>query len=479
MAQLSGLHPLHDTPEPSPPTPYAQPPVLKDRLLIVEDDESIRTQMKWALSQNYEVLVAGDRANALEILKKECPQVVTLDLGLPPHPADVTEGFAALYDILSHGSLIKVIIITGRAEKEHALRAVGQGAYDFFYKPIQVDELKVVLRRAFHISKLEREYQQLHQQLPIDSFEGMLGTSTAIQQVFSTIRKVATTDAPVLIEGESGTGKELVARAIHLRSPRREGPFVTINCGAIPETLLEAELFGHEKGAFTGAHIQRKGRFEMANEGTLFLDEIGELSLGLQVKLLRFLEEQRIERIGGRERILIDARVLAATNRSLKKEIEGARFREDLYYRLSVITISLPALRDRGEDILSLANAFLQRYARENHMNVIGFNHQAAAALMNHSWPGNVRELENRVKRAVIMAEGKKMTPEDLELIASPSRYEGGKLKEAREELEKVFVRKALARNKGIVSRAAAELGISRPTLYELMGKFGVKKDRE
>ena len=475
----SNLHPLDVPPDPPHPAPYAEQGVLKDRLLIIEDDESTRTQMKWALSQDYEVLVAGDRAKALEILKKEGPQVVTLDLGLPPHPGDVTEGFAALYDILSHGALIKVIIITGRSEKEHALKAVGQGAYDFFYKPIQVDELKVVLRRAFHVSKLEREYQQLHQQLPIDSFEGMLGTSPAIQRVFSTIRKVATTDAPVLIEGESGTGKELVARAIHLRSPKREGTFVAINCGAIPDALLEAELFGHEKGAFTGAHIQRKGRFEMAHEGTLFLDEIGELSLGLQVKLLRFLEEQRIERIGGREQILVDARVLAATNRSLRKEIEGARFREDLYYRLSVITISLPALRDRGEDILHLASAFLQRHARENHMNVVGFNNQATAVLMNHSWPGNVRELENRIKRAVIMSEGKKVTPEDLELIGSPSRYEGGKLKEAREELEKVFVRKALARNRGIVSRAAAELGISRPTLYELMGKLGVKKERE
>jgi two-component system NtrC family response regulator len=479
MDQPSSLHPLHVTPDTPHPTPYPQLPVLQDKLLIVEDDESTRTQMRWALSQDYEVLVAGDRANALEILKKERPPVVTLDLGLPPHPGDVTEGFAALFDILSHGALIKVIVITGRAEKEHALKAVGQGAYDFFYKPIQVDELKVVLRRAFHISKLEREYQQLHQQLPVDSFEGMLGTSTAIQQVFSTISKVATTNASVLIEGESGTGKELVARAIHQRSSRREGPFVAINCGAIPDALLESELFGHEKGAFTGAHIQRKGRFEMANEGTLFLDEIGELSLGLQVKLLRFLEEQRIERIGGREKILIDARVLAATNRSLKKEIEGVRFREDLYYRLSVVTISLPALRDRREDILHLANAFLQRYARENHKNVVSFNHPAAAVLMNHSWPGNVRELENRVKRAVIMAEGNKVTPEDLDLTPSPSRYEGGKLKEAREDLEKGFVRKALARNRGNVSRAAAELGISRPTLYELMGKFGIKKEKE
>ena len=452
---------------------------VKPKLLIVEDDESIRTQMKWALSQDYEVLLAEDRPSALEIIRKKRPAVVTLDLGLPPYPTDVTEGFAALSDILVHDALIKVIIITGRAEREHALKSIGQGAYDFFYKPIQIDELKVVLHRAFHVSGLESEYRRLRKQLPIESFEGMLGTSPRMQEVFSTIRKVAATDVPVLIEGESGTGKELVAQAIHLRSLRTENPFVVINCGAIPETLLESELFGHEKGAFTGAHIQRKGRLEMANGGTLFLDEIGELPPSLQVKLLRFLEESRIERIGGRERILIDARVLAATNRNLKEEIEKGSFREDLYYRLGVVTISLPALRDRREDILPLANAFLQRYAHENNKNVAGFNEQATDALMRHSWPGNVREVENRVKRAVIMAEGKKATPEDLELAASSGKYEGKGLKEAREGLERDFIKRALTKSKGNVSQAAADLGISRPTLYELMERLGIRKERE
>lgn len=452
---------------------------MKPKLLIVEDDESIRTQMKWALAQDYEVFLAEDRAGALEILRKERPNVVTLDLGLPPFPTDVQEGFATLAEIIEVDHLIRIIVITGRGEKEHALNAIGQGAYDFFYKPIQIDELKVVLRRALYVSNLEREHHKLQRQYGEDSFEGMLGTSPQIQEVFSTIRKVGTSNVPVLIEGESGTGKELVARAIHLRSSRSQGQFVVINCGAIPETLLESELFGHEKGAFTGAHIQRRGRLEMADGGTLFLDEIGELPLGLQVKLLRFLEEQKIERVGGREQIFIDTRVVAATNKNLKEAIKESSFREDLYYRLGVVTVFLPPLRDRRGDILPIANSFLQKYAEENQKNVVGFNQQATDALMKHSWPGNVRELENRVKRGVIMAEGSKITPSDLELIPPSGRYEGGGLKEAREELERDFIQRALSKNKGNVSQAAADLGISRPTLYELMGKLGINKRRE
>jgi len=288
----------------------SQPSSQKPRLLIVEDDESIRTQMKWALAQDYQVFLAGDRASAMEVVGREQTPVVTLDLGLPPRPAHVEEGFAALAEMLSADPFIKVIIITGRGEKEHALKAVGEGAYDFLYKPVEIDELKVVLKRAFYIASLEREHHFLQKQIGREGFEGMLGGSPQMQDVFSTVRKVATTEAPVLIVGESGTGKELVAQAIHRLSPRKEGPFVVINCGAIPETLLESELFGHEKGAFTGAHIQRKGRIEAARGGTLFLDEIGELSLGLQVKLLRYLQEQVIERIGGREQIRVDARVI-------------------------------------------------------------------------------------------------------------------------------------------------------------------------
>ena len=448
----------------------------KPKLLVVEDDPSIATQMKWALAQDYEIFLAEDRASALEILGKERPHVVTLDLGLPPNPGEVQEGFLALAEMLSQDGLVKVIVITGQGGKGHALKAIGEGAYDFFCKPIQIDELKVVLNRAFYVSQLEREYRELQQRLSGESFEGMLGTSPQIQEVFSSIRKVATTEVPVLIVGESGTGKELVAQAIHRNSSRREYPFVVINCSAIPETLLESELFGHEKGAFTGAHIQRKGRFEMARGGTLFLDEIGELSLTLQVKLLRFLEEQKIERVGGREAIVVDARVLAATNKDLNEALKEGKFREDLYYRLGVVTLSLPPLREREGDILLLATALLHRYAHENRKKITGFTPQAIDAIKTYTWPGNVRELENRIKRAVIMAEGQKVTPVDLELTSPPTKYEKQSLKKAREELERDLIHKALTRNKGNVTKVAEELGISRPTLYELMEKLGIEK---
>jgi two-component system NtrC family response regulator len=449
----------------------------KHKLLIVDDDEDLRTQMKWALMQDYEVLLAEDRPSAMAMMKKERPAVVTLDLGLPPLPAGVEEGFASLDAILNLHAKTKVIIITGRGEKENALRAVDKGAYDFFYKPIRIDELKVVLRRAFHLSDLERERWMLQQRLDGDAFEGMLGTSRKMQDVFSIIRKVATTDATVLITGESGTGKELVARAIHRLSNRKENPFIVINCGAIPENLLESELFGHEKGSFTGAHIQRKGRFEMAEGGTLLLDEIGELPLSLQVKLLRFLQDRVVERVGGRERIEVDTRVIAATNRDLKEAMKEGGFREDLYFRLGVILLSLPPLRERDGDLLLLAKAFQKRYAIENKRKINGFTDQALAAIEQHGWPGNVRELENRIKRAVIMAEGTKITPADLEMEPPRALYEGMGLKEAREAVEKDLLVKALARNDGNLTKAAQELGVSRPTLYDLMGKFGFPKE--
>lgn len=449
----------------------------KPKLLIVDDDEEIRTQMKWALAQDYEVFLAEDRKTALEVIKKEQPAVVTLDLGLPPHPREVEEGFLTLGDILEQDALIKVIIITGRAEKEHALKAIGQGAYDFFCKPIQVDELKVIIRRALHVYQLEQEHRELQRQLRHESFEEMLGSSPPIKEVFAAIRKVATTDAPVLVVGESGTGKELVARAIHHQSARKEGPFVAINCGAIPENLLESELFGHEKGAFTGAHVQRKGRIESAQGGTLFLDEIGELSLPLQVKLLRFLQEHKIERVGGREEIAVDARVMAATNTDLKKAMSDGRFREDLYYRLSVVNIPIPPLRERGEDILLLAKALLQRYSAESKKKIGGLSRQAINALQTYGWPGNVRELENRIKRAVIMAEGQRLTPEDLELASPYAKYEGQGLKEAREALEKEIIQRALAKNKGNITQTATELGVSRPTLHQLIEKLGIREE--
>jgi two-component system, NtrC family, response regulator len=402
--------------------------------------------------------------------------VVTLDLGLPPRPAHVEEGFAALAEMLSADSFIKVIIITGRGEKEHALKAVGEGAYDFLYKPVEIDELKVVLKRAFYIASLEREHHFLQRQIGEGDFQGMLGGSPQMQEVFSIVRKVATSDASVLVVGESGTGKELVAQAIHRLSPRKEGPFVVINCGAIPETLLESELFGHEKGAFTGAHIQRKGRIEAARGGTLFLDEIGELSLGLQVKLLRYLQEQMIERIGGREQIRVDARVITATNRDLKQAMKAGAFREDLYFRLAVVSIPMPLLREREGDIFMLAKAFLNRYAEEAKRRITGFTNQAMRAIESYSWPGNVRELENRIKRAVIMAEGNKISPADLELGMHHARDEFLNLKEAREAMEKEMILKALTKTKDNVTRAAEALGISRPTLYEMMEKLGIER---
>jgi two-component system NtrC family response regulator len=449
---------------------------MKPRLLIVEDDENLRSQMKWALTQDYEVFLAEDRLSALEVVKKERPSVVILDLGLPPRQDEVEEGFLALTDILEEEVLIKVIIVTGHDKREYALQAIGQGAYDFFCKPVQIDELKIVLHRTFYLCQLEREHRELQRLLGSKSFEGMLGTSPQMQKVFTAIRKVATTDAPVLIVGKNGTGKELVAQAIHRESDRKEHPFVAINCGAIPENLLESELFGHEKGAFTGAHIQRKGRIEAAQAGTLLLDEIGELSPSLQVKLLRFLQEHRIERVGGREDIFVDTRVIAATNTDLEQGIREGRFREDLYYRLGVVVISLPPLRDREGDIPLLANTLLQRYAAEDKKRITGFTPQALRALESHDWPGNVRELENRVKRAVIMAEGPIVTDEDLELTSQHAKYEGLGLREAREALERDLILRSLSGNKGNISKAAAELNISRPTLYELMEKLGIKR---
>jgi len=448
----------------------------KDKLLIVEDDAELSTQMKWGLSKEYQIFQAEDRSRALEILKKENPPVITLDLGLPPESNGVEEGFLTLERILAYDILTKVIVITGQHEKEHALAAIGSGAYDFLAKPVHLEELRVILGRAFHLFRLEQEYRELQKQVGSDVFEKMLGTSPEMLKVFETIHKVASADAPVLILGESGTGKELAARAIHSQSVWRDGPFVAINCGAIPETLLESELFGHEKGAFTGAHIQRPGRIEAAQKGTLFLDEIGELSPYLQAKLLRFLQENRIERVGGREEIFVDTRILAATNTEIEQAITEGRFREDLFYRLGVVVVSMPPLRERENDILLLAKAFLKRFAAENTKRIASFTPKAIQAIERHNWPGNIRELENRVRRAVIMSEGTKVTPADLELNSSNAKYEGQDLKEAREVLERDMIHRALSRNKGHLTRTALELGISRPGLYDLMDKLGIER---
>ena len=448
---------------------------MNPKLLIVDDDEEIRTQMKWALAKEYEILLVENRADAVEAFRSAHPAVVLLDLGLPPHPGNPEEGLAALSELLALDRLAKIVIVSGQGEKEVALRAVGAGAYDFLCKPVEMDELKFLLKRCFHIAQLEKEFRDMQQLLEGDAFEGMLGTSPPMQTVFGSIRKVATSDASVLILGESGTGKEMVARAIHQKSGRKSGPFVPINCSAIPETLLESELFGHEKGSFTGAHAQRKGRIETANGGTLFLDEIGEIPLQLQVKLLRFLQEQRIARVGGREEIQIDTRVVTATNADLKKAMAAGSFREDLFYRLAVVQILMPPLRERENDIPLLAQSFLHRFAAQVSKEGLTFDKEAVRAMNTHSWPGNVRELENCVRRAVIMAEGKRLTVQDLGLtvVAGESL---GTLKSARETVEREVIQRALRKHSGKIAATATELGVSRPTLYELMEKLGIAR---
>ena len=452
---------------------------MNPKVLIVDDDEAIRTQMKWALTQDYEVHFAEDRKGALEVFKANSPAVTLLDLGLPPHPNQSDEGLAALSELLEVDATAKVIVISGQSEKQNALQAVGEGAYDFLCKPVEMEELKLLLRRCIQVVELEKEYRELQQSQRSDVFEEMLGTSSQMQAAFALIRKVAGTDAPVLLLGESGTGKEMAAAAIHHRSTRKNGPFVAINCNAIPENLLESELFGHEKGVFTGAHIQRKGLMETADGGTLFLDEIGELPPAIQVKLLRFLQEHRLQRVGGRQEIQIDTRLVAATNADLKQMIDTGKFREDLYFRLAVVTIRLLPLRERGEDVVFLAREFLQRYAAQSGRTKLVFTPDALRAIARYSWPGNVRELQNRVKRAVIMASGSRVTAKDLELQQSQDLESSATtLREAREQVEREMIEHALKRNSGKITSAAAELGISRPTLYELMEKLGISKER-
>ena len=447
---------------------------MKPKLLIVDDDQEIVTQMKWALGSEYEIMSAEDRTGAAGAFKAAHPEVTLLDLGLPPRPNDCEEGMATLSDLLAIDRGAKVIVISGQGEKKNAIQAVGAGAYDFLCKPVDIDELKPILRRSMYVLDLENAYREMQQKLQIDRFEDMLGASPQMQGVFAFIRKVATTDAPVLLLGESGTGKEMAALAIHRRSSRKEGPFIAINCNAIPENLLESELFGHEKGSFTGAHMQRKGLMENAGGGTLFLDEIGELPPQIQVKLLRFLQEQRFQRVGGRQEIQIDTRIVAATNVDLKEAVTKGKFREDLYFRLAVVVIKLPLLRDRGEDVDLVAREFLQQFAAQCDRGNLAFAPDALRAIKRHSWPGNVRELQNRIKRAVIMAEGKKVTATDLELADNTEIVLPATLKEAREQVERQLIEQALKRHSGRVSSAATDLGISRPTLYELMDKLGI-----
>lgn len=446
----------------------------KYKILIVDDDETIRQQMKWALADEYEIFLAENRRSAIDLFRRELPPVVTLDLGLPPHPREATEGLLTLSEILQIDPRVKVMVVSGNSDRANALKAIEQGAYDFFTKPVELDEIRVTLRRALHVFQLEEENRQLKRRPTQEG--GMIGTSRVMEGLYATIRKVSTTDIPVLITGESGTGKELVAQSIHRQSARSGGPFIAINCGAIPENLLESELFGHEKGAFTGAHAQRKGRIEYAAGGTLFLDEIGELGLGLQVKLLRFLQEKTIERVGGRESLHIDARVIAATNRDLKERMASGAFREDLFYRLSVVSISISPLRERNGDLLVLARAFISRFSEETGKKVKGLTPAAIDAVTAYSWPGNVRELENKIRRGVVMTDGVLLTPEDLELAVPNEAASLPRLKTAREKLERELVTLALARFGGNVTQAASALGISRQAFHDILAKHQIER---
>src|SRR3989454_7036562 len=378
----------------------------KPKLLVVDDDEAIRTQLKYALRDDFTLFFAEDRRAALAAVAEHRPELVSLDLGLPPAEDGAQEGLKALDDIVKRAPATKVVVVTGNGDRVNAIRAIQLGAFDYHSKPIDVGGLKVVLQRAAYLRTLEADAEKhVKAQESNVRFEDILGAAPSMREIFAAVARVSKTDATILIQGESGTGKELLAKAIHSNSPRKLCPFVAINCGAIPETLLESELFGHERGAYTGAHIQRKGRFELADGGTLFLDEIAEMSVQLQVKLLRFLQERQIERIGGRETIRVDVRVIAATNKDVNAEMQAGRFREDLYYRLSVVNLNVPPLRDRGEDIVILANAFLRKRAQELRRK-LRFADATLEAMTRYRWPGNVRELENTVQRAAIMSRG-------------------------------------------------------------------------
>jgi two-component system NtrC family response regulator len=454
----------------------ALPSQTLPKILIVDDDEQIRKQIHWALSGEFQVFLAGDRHSALETYRKEEMPVVLLDLGLPPHPREAVEGLQALEEMIGLNPLAKVIIVSGNSERSNALLAVEKGAHDIFPKPVDLDELKVVLHRVYRRIELEKESIEERKLAQRVSFEEIIGSSPRMQEIFATVAKVAGTDVPVLVTGESGTGKELIANAVHSLSKRKNGPFVAINCAAIPDTLLESELFGHEKGSFTGASTQRKGKLEYANGGTLFLDEIGDLLPELQVKILRFLQEKVIERVGGRQLIPVDSRVIAATNQSLESEVKANRFREDLYFRLAVVTIAVPPLRERGNDVIQLAEHLVLAFSKELKRPPKKLSKMALEAIRKHDWPGNVRELQNRIKRALVLADDPTIGPAELEL-EEPNGDSGlatSTLKEAKEALEREILANALRENNGNISKTAKALGISRPTLYDLISRYGL-----
>ena len=443
------------------------------RLLIVEDDPGLQKQLKWCF-EGYEILSAGSRDEAIKALRRHEPPVVLQDLGLPPDPEGVSEGFRTLNEILELAPHTKVIVITGNDDTDNAVRAVGAGAYDFYQKPLDTDILNLIVKRALNIFDLEAKNRSLLSQQQSSPIDGIIAVSPPMLAVCRVVEKVAPTVATVLLLGESGTGKEVLAKAVHQLSPRVDQPFVAINCAAIPETLLESELFGYEKGAFTGATKQTRGKIEGASGGTLFLDEIGDMPLPLQAKLLRFLQERVVERLGGREEIPVDVRVICATNQNLV-ELSGQKaFREDLYYRISEVTINIPPLRERNAGKIVLARAFLDRFSSRHNRSFTGFTPEAEDAIQHYEWPGNVREMENKINSAIIMCEGKQVTADDLGLSKNERGLRLLNLREARDRAELDAMKDALAVTAQNMSRTAELLGITRPTLYSLLKKHGL-----
>jgi two-component system NtrC family response regulator len=441
-------------------------------LLVVEDDEGLQRQLKWAY-EGYEVICAGDRASAIEAVRSHEPAVVTLDLGLPPDPDGTDEGFATLAEILRLKPDTKVIVATGHGARESATKAVSMGAYDFYKKPVDIDELGFIVARAFHLHEIEEEHRRLESGSAASVLGSIITAAPEMLKVGKTIERVASADVSVMLLGASGTGKELLARAVHEKSGRK-GEFIAINCAAIPENLLEAELFGYERGAFTGAVKSNVGKIELAEGGTLFLDEVGDIPLPLQVKLLRFLQERVIERIGGRQPIAVDTRIVCATHQDLESMIAAGTFREDLYYRLAEIVVKIPPLTERSGDSVLLARHFVNRFGRELNPGVSSLSPDAIDAIHAYGWPGNVRELENRIKRAVIMADGKSVTAADLDLPRASESAEilPINLRSAREAADRKAIRQAMSRADNNISSAAKLLGISRPTLYDLLKQY-------
>ena len=447
-------------------------------LLIVEDDLALQKQIKWSLD-TFESVTAADRESALLQQRRHQPAVVTMDLGLPPDPDNVSEGFKLLEQLLAVDPNVKVIVLTGQNDQANALRAVAIGAYDFLAKPFDPDVLRLTIERATRLAELQAENRRLQALHQPDALAGLITRDNDMLRISRTIERVASSDATVLLLGESGTGKEVLAQAVHTAS-KRSGRFVAINCAAIPENLLESELFGYERGAFTGAQKTTLGKIETANNGTLMLDEIGDLPMSLQAKLLRFLQQRTIERLGGRQEIAVDVRVVGATHQDLKGQIAEGRFREDLYYRLAEIVVNIPPLRARNGDAVLLAHAFLRRFAQEQRRGSLSFSEDAIKAIELHPWPGNVRELLNAMKRAAIMADSDRLSCDDLGLPLPPESEHGGvrsdlDLRTVREAAERQAIVGALARANGNIAKASDILGVSRPTLYDLMKRLAIK----